>query len=1072
MGDGGVSGWQGTRLWTVLEDRSDDVSQSVKAVAARILPKVQKVLDHGDTMPGNFTLHDSDHSRRVAERMADIAGNLLPELSSYDLGLLLHAAYLHDIGMTPELKRVSSHFTYLLGGDDASLSIEERKALQVFLDDHWDGLVPPIAAGVPTAAAIARTSEVVTAYVRDRHNDWGAEWIRENLADLDEELYAGWIEDLVLLCRSHHFGLEQLIQHNFDPRLIGTTGAVRHLRYCACLLRVADVLDFDPERTPAILFRHRDVGDQSAIFWHKDHALGFDLEDGQITIQAQPPNAIIHNAIIRTVEDVERELLLCDRLATEKPFSFMPGPKELPYRWTLNSHIHSFIEPRNERYEYVDGTFRPDPKRVLDLIGGVELYGSELVAVRELLQNAFDAVREQIARERLTHPAPGEEKTREELARTHRVTLSLERNGEEVRIVCRDTGSGMSKDLLLSRFLVGGRSANHEMRDLERQCKALGFTVGRTARFGIGVLSYFLLGRRLQVDTRRSIEAGDREGVGWTFSSEGLDDFGELSKNLVCGRGTAITLVLKDEAVGEDYEKFAENLREYVDDTVRRVPCHFSFEAGDSRVDAITTEPGWLDRETEKRAAALRGLRSRTRPSLPTELLARREQEQHAAAEAGWQEIRKRAGQALFFWQELGELPEDLGTYRMALSRFRLGEHDSLAYLDLSEEQPGTVQLQLIGGSESYVPPSRFLASWNGMQVSDDAVRRQLLPRGLVERVPALFLELDWTSDAAGRLAVDRNSIQLSESAVAAMKGVIERAADVLQEIIDETAASPFCFLSAQLLSLEPPPDSRLFWVRGDTIAPHLEELRGLLRNAHPFVRDDVSGDCSWEGETVWSVRAISALGGGSGPGASRQAVWHGEWFRPLKLALVQGSLGPRPSGIWSLDRLPRAASKPLDHACPFPPRWDEVVGVWSFDGILWNSEHPLVEQVDESAWDWADDREDAQDPLKLEDEILESPARAAAWVLRGAMSYRRELWHGLADRDSDFLPAVWRHAGLADDETVKIVLSLSGLEVRTVSCDALEEETGSDVFRWIDETTRDLAPEWWLTELHPGPTS
>jgi hypothetical protein len=36
------------------------------------------------------------------------------------------------------------------------------------------------------------------------------------------------------------------------------------------------------------------------------------------------------------------------------------------------------------------------------ILSGKELYGNELIAIRELLQNAFDAVREQVAYERLT----------------------------------------------------------------------------------------------------------------------------------------------------------------------------------------------------------------------------------------------------------------------------------------------------------------------------------------------------------------------------------------------------------------------------------------------------------------------------------------------------------------------------------------------------------------------------------------------------------------------------------------------------------------------------------------------
>jgi len=1060
MGGNGSNDWQATRLWGALAARSDDTSQELGAVLTRILPRVEKVLDHGDSMPGNYTLHDAGHSWRVAERMAEIAGDL-QVLSSYDIGLLLLAAYLHDIGMTPEVKRVSSHFTYLLTGDEASLEESAAETFQIFLDDHWDGLVPPIATSIPTAADITKASQIMTEYVRERHNDWSAEWIRKNLSDLDDELYSGWVEDLVLLCRSHHFGLEQLMQHNFDPRLIGTTGALRHLRYCACLLRVADVLDFDPERTPSILFRHRDVSDDSAIFWHKDHELGFDLEDGQITIQAQPPNAIIHNAIIRTVEDVERELLLCDRLAAEKPFSLMPGPKHLPYEWTLKSHVQRFIEPRNESYEYVDGTFRPDPKRILDLIGGVELYGSELVTVRELLQNAFDAVREQIARERLAHPDPGKEQTREELARTQRVTLSLERSGDQARLVCRDTGSGMSKDLLLSRFLVGGKTANHTMRDLERQCKAHGFSVGRTARFGIGVLSYFLLARHLQVDTRHSIEAGDREGVGWTFTSEGLDDFGEMSKNRISGRGTVITLILKDQAIGDSYEAFAKKLRDYVEKVVRRVPCHFSFEAADAGVEPIVHAPGWTDWEQEIRTLALSELRNpREHSSSWTELLSRSEQEEQAETEANWREIRERAARALAFTQETGELAEGLGSYRLAISRFQMDEHESFAYLELSEDRDGTLRVRPMGSSHAYVAPSRSLASWNGMTVDSDFYFPEEMTDEYSPRVTGLYLEIDWTSDAAGRLAVDRNSVILSQSAKDAVKELMDRIYRIFQKQIDDTPASPLSFLNSQILSLDPPRESPVIWVQGSLEETTLKPLKSPLRTlANPYARNG-SPNLLWEGETVMGVRAL-AVAGNSRSGATLIG-WNGDWFRPLRLVMSAENSVPEITVVWSLDRLPRRSRVPADVSAPFPPAWTEVVGCWTRDHLVWNRDHVIVKSVDQAAWEWVKQKQQVRDPLSIAEEILASPARAAAWVLSSIIDDIDAVWNGLNDREPSFLPSVWERIGGMDGELI-FLRQISRLKLNKLDCAAWTEE--SDGISWLQEKVSDLGPEWFVTE-------
>lgn len=1051
--------WEDTRLWSTLADREDEVSANTRLVISRVLPDVETVLDHGDSMPWNFTLHDSEHSWRVAENMADIAGELLRDISPYDIGLLLMSAYLHDIGMTPPVGKVSSHFTYVISGDCCLLTEEEREALQVFLDDHWDGIAPPLTNGPTTSAHIAQASQIVADYVRYRHNDWGATWIWNHLAALADDLYAGWLEDLVLLCRSHHFGLEQLVQRDFDARFVGASGAVRHLRYCACLLRVADVLDFDPERTPRILFRHRSISGESVIHWHKDQEIGFDIEDGQITMQAQPPNAIIHNAIIRTIEDVERELLLCDRVVTEKPLSWVPGPKALPHRWSLNSHVQQFINPRSERYEYVDGTFRPDPKRVLDLIGGVELYGSKMVTVRELLQNAFDAVREQIARERLGQPDPGAEQTGEELSRTHRVSLSLERSGDDVRLICRDTGSGMSKDLLLSRFLIGGKSVNHSIRDLERQCQAHGFNVGRTARFGIGVLSYFLLARRLQVDTRRSVESGDQDGVAWTFTSEGLDDFGELSKNRVHGKGTVLTLTVSNEALPDGYEKFAEELRDYVERTVRRTPCHFTFEAADTNQDALAYSPGWIERESDVRELVLQGFRPERHASIRSDLLPIHEQEAEAEEESQWEEIQDRAVESLVVLSEEGEFKDGLGSYRFHLCRFKVEtDHPSFAYLELSKDSESDPQLGLIGASHAFIPPYRIKTSWNGMEVH---IQHGYAVDSSDEQVLGTLLEVDWTSNMAGQLAVDRNTIQLSRTAKLAIKELKHHIRSVQQKLIDESASSPLSFLDSRLLSLEPPVDAPMRWIRSDSPPFRLRPLRGLLRNREAFRRTDESLPLRWRDREVQTVSGLLITSNNRRP--SMQVLWNGDLFRPEALAFRRSGI-PVPTVIWSLDRLSQRGAYPPDLSVEFPQTWSQVIGFWSSPEIAWNRDHPVIRTLDRDSWAWASSQPSVRDPLEIADEILRSPTRAAAWLAHTAFAGNEKVWNGLKDRDRAFLSAVWEQVeGLPEGDAIKFFMNRpTGEEFRILDRESWTAD--EDGYRqWLLESTRDLEDHWWL---------
>jgi hypothetical protein len=181
--------------------------------------------------------------------------------------------------------------------------------------------------------------------------------------------YHNWLNDVVLLCRSHHSGYDELAGSAFNPRYVGAPGAVLHLRYLACALRVADVLDFDPERTPDVILRHREIPPESLIYWWKDKELSIHRDGHRYVVYARPSGARIQKALEVTLDQLDAELSLSRRLADETHFEKCPGLQaDLPHRWNLHPVAHPNIEPGQQAYEYIDGSFRPNTERVLDLL--------------------------------------------------------------------------------------------------------------------------------------------------------------------------------------------------------------------------------------------------------------------------------------------------------------------------------------------------------------------------------------------------------------------------------------------------------------------------------------------------------------------------------------------------------------------------------------------------------------------------------------------------------------------------------------------------------------------------------
>src|SRR5579864_8720453 len=586
--------WMDSPLWREIERRTS-AQHAAQLLLRQCMPKIEQILTQGGSSPKDFTLHDAGHGFRATEWMVRIIpGDVLEKLSANELAQLLLSAYLHDIGMTPEWGKVTAHKEYLISGGTEGFSGDELESFQQWLAER-EGIdfEPPV-------KSFHKMEELVTYYCRSRHNDWSAEWISKNISIYQTGLYQGWLEDLILICKSHHEGYEELAGPRFDPRDLGADGVV-HRRYLAAVLRVADILENDPERTPDVILRHRAVTATSEPHWLKNSSINQQITDKRILISATPPTALLYKAVEETVSEIEEELALCDRLKREHPFETHPvsGAASLPHRWVIEPSVGQKIQEGGGRYEYIQGAFRPNTRKILELLTGLELYGDYLAAVRELVQNAFDAVKEQIAQAQLIRIRfdPG---YRDLLTREHSVTMRLELSGGHYKLICRDTGVGMSKRIIKDYLLVSGESWNPELTELQLQCKKAGLALERVGQFGIGVLSYFMLADHVVFKTRRSQETDTEEARGWEFETWGTGSFGELRPVEGLLHGTEVHLDLRTDVITkvtkqvESPERtFFDVLRTYLSDLILFAPCQFELTTTIDGCDPLRIDPGW-----------------------------------------------------------------------------------------------------------------------------------------------------------------------------------------------------------------------------------------------------------------------------------------------------------------------------------------------------------------------------------------------------------------------------------------------------------------------------------------------
>lgn len=181
---------------------------------------------------------------------------------------------------------------------------------------------------------------------------------------------------------------------------------------------------------------------------------------------------------------------------------------DLPVHATADQ-VSAAQTPEGKRvYESTDLRFRLADDRIQELLMGEELYGDPALAVRELYQNALDACRYRDARTaylRATGRYPYGANWQ------GRIAFTQGEEGGRPYIECTDNGIGMGERELREVFSHAGmRFADlPEYAEELAAWRAENIDMHPNSRFGIGVLSYFMIADDITVTTCRL----DRDGL-------------------------------------------------------------------------------------------------------------------------------------------------------------------------------------------------------------------------------------------------------------------------------------------------------------------------------------------------------------------------------------------------------------------------------------------------------------------------------------------------------------------------------------------------------------------------------
>jgi Histidine kinase-, DNA gyrase B-, and HSP90-like ATPase len=369
---------------------------------------------------------------------------------------------------------------------------------------------------------------------------WSANGEQVYLID-DPELRHFYGPTIGQIAHSHWWSVQKV-----ELTLAGDLGALPQRTHnivdkikLACLLRIADALHLDSRRAPRFIRTITSPVGISALHWaFQERVARPHLELDAVVFTAGQPfgreDADAWWLAFDTLNAVDRELNDVDQLLQSRGKEVLKarrvkgaGSPEMMAR-TLNT----------KGWRPVDARLRvSDVPRIVEDLGGAKLYGDDpTVALRELIQNAADAVQ---ARRRF------EDRDRD----YGLIGVGLEQRDDDTWLLVEDNGIGMSELVLTGPLLDFGTSFWRSSLALDEFPGLMAAGMTAIGRFGIGFFSVFMLGSEVRVYSRRC-DRGVGHGRLLEFR-EGLASRPILSpaqpKDLPRDGGTRIEVKLKQQ---------------------------------------------------------------------------------------------------------------------------------------------------------------------------------------------------------------------------------------------------------------------------------------------------------------------------------------------------------------------------------------------------------------------------------------------------------------------------------------------------------------------------------------------
>lgn len=429
--------------------------------------------------------------------------NVIEQLSSTDLWLILESAYCHDLGMVITVEMINA-------------ALQDGSFLKYFrsvLADPFHEMYKYAAFyAIKDGKLVLKQNDfslmmydsvrfLMSDYFRSRHADNSLKAIANTDSVLALDLPKAIVPTRLIsmmgaVCRSHTLNFNEVMSLPQVENGIATDMA--HPRFVACLLRLGDILDIDNNRFSDVFMKTiSEMPELSQL--HKDKHLSIthlriDSKYIEVNAKCKSPRVakVTKDWFSWIKEEVNNQTLRWNTIVPDDISCYLP---------TI-SHLDIEIEGYDNLSTIEMPQFTIDVNKALELLQGKNFYKDPFDSIRELLQNAVDSTLLKLYElyKNTEVVRNGIDVSFLNAAKQFPIHVEVRRDSNGIiQVSISDKGLGISKQQLKFLSNTGSSSKNVLKQDIIQNMPEW---MRPSGVFGIGFQSIFLLTDRVDIETK------------------------------------------------------------------------------------------------------------------------------------------------------------------------------------------------------------------------------------------------------------------------------------------------------------------------------------------------------------------------------------------------------------------------------------------------------------------------------------------------------------------------------------------------------------------------------------------